>query len=123
MVQSSLPLTLRSRSRVNVFKKTASHRRSLRSHSVSLPGVNRLRGLSGRRPHDPGAVGSLGWVHGSPWRYDTFVPVIFAGASIEGAKVSREVTPYDIAPTIANYLGITPPSGSTGQPLAEVLKH
>jgi len=59
--------------------------------------------------------------HGSPWRYDTFVPVIFAGAGLSGAKVSRVVTPYDVAPTLANYLGIKPPSGSIGTPLAEVL--
>jgi len=41
--------------------------------------------------------------HGSPWRYDTFVPVIFAGAGLPARKVSRPVTPYDIAPTLANY--------------------
>jgi predicted AlkP superfamily pyrophosphatase or phosphodiesterase len=59
--------------------------------------------------------------HGSPWRYDTYVPVIFAGASLSSATVSRAVTPYDIAPTIATYLKIKPPSGSTGTPLKEVL--
>ena len=59
--------------------------------------------------------------HGSPWRYDTFVPVIFAGAGLPAAKVSRLVTPYDIAPTLAAYLKIKTPSGATGMPLAEVL--
>ncbi len=61
-------------------------------------------------------------VHGSPWRYDTHVPIIFAGADIDDKTVSREVTPYDIAPTIANFLGITLPSGATGQVLREVVK-
>ena len=59
--------------------------------------------------------------HGSPWRYDTFVPVIFAGAGLPATKVSRPVTPYDIAPTLAAYLNVKPPSGAIGMPLPEVL--
>ena len=54
--------------------------------------------------------------HGSPWRYDTFVPVMFAGADLEARTVSRPVTPYDVAPTLANYLGVKPPSGSIRDP-------
>jgi len=60
--------------------------------------------------------------HGSPWRYDTFVPVMFAGGGLPAATVSRPVTPYDIAPTLAASLGVKPPSGSIGKPLVEVLK-
>jgi len=59
--------------------------------------------------------------HGSPWRYDTFVPIYFAGSGISAQKVSRAVTPYEIAPTLAAYLGIKPPSGSIAAPLEEVL--
>jgi len=59
--------------------------------------------------------------HGSPWRYDTYVPVMFAGAGLKAQKVSREITPYDIAPTLAAYLGIKPPSAAIGRPLPEVL--
>jgi len=59
--------------------------------------------------------------HGSPWRYDTFVPVVFAGAGLDGSEVVRPVTPYDIAPTLARYLGIKPPSGAVGEPLFEVM--
>jgi predicted AlkP superfamily pyrophosphatase or phosphodiesterase len=59
--------------------------------------------------------------HGSPWRYDTYVPVIFTGTGLSAATVNRAVTPYDIAPTIAAYLKIKPPSGSIGTPLLEVL--
>jgi arylsulfatase A-like enzyme len=60
--------------------------------------------------------------HGSPWRYDTHVPVIFAGNQLEAKTVHRPVTPYDIAPTLSNYLGITFPSGATGEPLLEVVE-
>jgi predicted AlkP superfamily pyrophosphatase or phosphodiesterase len=59
--------------------------------------------------------------HGSPWRYDAFVPVIFAGAGLPAVTVSRPVTPYDIAPTLAAYLGMKPPSGAIGMPLQEVM--
>jgi predicted AlkP superfamily pyrophosphatase or phosphodiesterase len=59
--------------------------------------------------------------HGSPWRYDTHVPVIFAGSGVEPGRVVRSVTPYDIAPTLAAWLGINPPSGASGQPLPEVV--
>ncbi len=58
--------------------------------------------------------------HGSPWRYDTYVPVIFAGAGLKPATVSRLITPYDVAPTLAGYLGIKPPSAAIGNPLPEI---
>ena len=59
--------------------------------------------------------------HGSPWNYDAFVPIFFAGKGIKKATVNRPVTPYDIAPTLSARVGIKAPSGSVGQPLGEVL--
>ncbi|MEN8133797.1 MAG: alkaline phosphatase family protein [Pseudomonadota bacterium] len=59
--------------------------------------------------------------HGSPWRYDTFVPVIFVGNGLQASRVNRAVTPYDIAPTLSAYLGVKPPSGAVGAVLAEVV--
>lgn len=58
--------------------------------------------------------------HGSPWRYDTHVPVIFAGYKVKPQVISRDITPYDIAPTLSNMLGINLPSGATGNVLTEV---
>jgi predicted AlkP superfamily pyrophosphatase or phosphodiesterase len=63
----------------------------------------------------------LAAIHGSPWAYDTYVPIFFAGGKLEARTVSRRVAPTDIAPTIAAYLGIKYPSGSVGAPLAEVV--
>jgi hypothetical protein len=60
--------------------------------------------------------------HGSPWQYDSLVPVILAGAGLDAQMVSRAVTPYDIAPTLSAYLGVKPPSAAIGNPLPEVLK-
>ncbi len=55
--------------------------------------------------------------HGSPWNYDTFVPLIFMGPGIPTGFDSSESGPQDIAPTIANLLGIKKPSGSVGRVL------
>lgn len=59
--------------------------------------------------------------HGSPWRYDTFVPIIFAGNGLTAKDVFREVQTVDIALTLSKYLKIKAPSGATGAPLSEVL--
>jgi len=59
--------------------------------------------------------------HGSPWQYDTYVPIVFAGAGLKSATFDRRVQTIDIAPTLTAYLGIKPPSGSQGNPLTEVL--
>ncbi|MBW2195933.1 MAG: hypothetical protein JRF37_10370 [Deltaproteobacteria bacterium] len=61
-------------------------------------------------------------IHGSPWKYDTYVPLFFAGHGIPSQRIARPVTPYDVAATIATFLEIKPPSGSVGVPLVEVLK-
>ncbi len=68
---------------------------------------------------DKGPVAAM---HGSPWRYDTHVPMIFAGATIRSQTVHRLVHPVDVAPTIAAFLGMTPPSSAQGRPLQEVLQ-
>ena len=61
-------------------------------------------------------------IHGSPWRYDTYVPIIFAGAGIPAQHINRLVHPVDIAATLAAWVGAKPPSGAVGEPLLEVLK-
>lgn len=60
--------------------------------------------------------------HGSPWRYDTFVPVVFAGGDLTARRIYRAIEPLDIAPTLAALVGAKPPSGSRGVPLTEVLQ-
>ncbi|MEP5092217.1 MAG: alkaline phosphatase family protein [Paracoccaceae bacterium] len=59
--------------------------------------------------------------HGSPWTYDTHVPLIFAGPGIKPQSVSRRVETVDVAPTIAIYLGTKLPSGASGAPLSEAM--
>jgi arylsulfatase A-like enzyme len=60
-------------------------------------------------------------MHGSPWRYDIHVPMMFMGPDIQPQTVHRSVHPVDVAPTIAAFLGMTPPSSAQGSPLEEVL--
>ena len=60
--------------------------------------------------------------HGSPWRYDTYVPIIFAGMGIPAQRIDRLVHTIDIAPTLSLLVGAKPPTGSFGAPLNEVLE-
>jgi len=61
--------------------------------------------------------------HGTPWEYDTRVPMIFMGeAWIKKGKYAGAAEPTDIAPTLAEILRIPPPSGSEGRVLTEILK-
>ena len=60
-------------------------------------------------------------MHGSPWVYDTYVPIIFAGSGVPARTIHRRGSPYDIAATLSARLEIKPPSGSVGTPLVEVL--
>ena len=58
--------------------------------------------------------------HGTPWSYDTFVPIVFAGANVPARHVQRRVYTVDVAPTLAAFLQIKPPSGAAGVVLVEV---
>ncbi len=58
--------------------------------------------------------------HGSPWRYDTHVPIVFTGPGVPAQRVSRPVETVDIAHTLSLMLGTKPPSGSVGVALSEV---
>ncbi len=55
--------------------------------------------------------------HGSPWRYDTFVPLIFEGPGVPAVTIPRRVETTAAAPTIAALLRIPPPARSTARPL------
>lgn len=59
---------------------------------------------------------------GSPYNYDIHVPLIWYGGSVSGQHVRRDVDMTDVAPTIADILGIAPPQASTGTPIQEVLR-
>ena len=60
--------------------------------------------------------------HGSPWEYDTHVPVLFAGDGVPAGRVERMIQTVDIAPGIAALAGIEPPAGAVGTAPAELLE-
>lgn len=60
--------------------------------------------------------------HGSPYSYDTHVPVIIMGQGFKPGHYRHPATPLDIAPTVAKVLGIATPSKSQGRILREALK-
>jgi hypothetical protein len=67
--------------------------------------------------------GGLVATHGSPYTYDTSVPLVFYGMTwIKPGKYPRAAAVADIAPTLAYLLEIRPPSGSEGRVLEEILK-
>jgi predicted AlkP superfamily pyrophosphatase or phosphodiesterase len=50
---------------------------------------------------------SYGTGHGTPYNYDQHVPILLMGYGIQPGEYLREVTPADIAPTLAALSGIT----------------
>jgi len=58
----------------------------------------------------------------SPYAYDTHVPLFWYGWKIPQQSILRPVTLLDIAPTLAHLINISPPSGSTGKVLYDLLK-
>jgi predicted AlkP superfamily pyrophosphatase or phosphodiesterase len=65
--------------------------------------------------------GELPTTHGSPYNYDTHVPVIFYGSGVRAGRYNADCSPSDIAPTLAAILGVEPPSNRTGRVLFEAL--
>lgn len=63
----------------------------------------------------PGVIeyGHQGTTHGSPYTYDTHVPLVFFGCGITKGESSKPVTITQIAPTICNLLKIPFPNGGS----------
>lgn len=64
---------------------------------------------------------STGTTHGAPYGYDRRVPVIFAGPGITPGRYMVPASPADIAPTLAEIVGLTL-SRSDGKVLTAVVK-
>lgn len=89
-----------------------------------------IRGYNEKRSGDIVVITEPNWLpqnrvtgttHGSPYAYDTHVPVIFFGKGIKSGTSSIYHSVTDIAPTLAVLLRTAFPSGCTGQPVAELL--
>ncbi len=59
--------------------------------------------------------------HGSPWIYDTHVPVLWLGKGVKQVRVDRPISPAAIGVTFARMLGVPTPAQNEEQPLEELL--
>lgn len=67
--------------------------------------------------------GTSGTSHGSPYAYDTNVPLMIMGKRwIKPGAYGQYAEVVDIAPTLAHLLRLRPPAGSEGRVLVETLR-
>jgi hypothetical protein len=66
---------------------------------------------------------TTGTSHGTPYDYDNHVPVIFMGAGIRPGAYRERIAVNDIAPTLAEILGLERPTAAAGQVLREILSN
>ena len=88
-----------------------------------------LRGFNAQRSGDLEIIlepfwmrSATGTTHGSPYNYDTHIPLILMGPKIKPGTYANPVALNDLAPTIATLLGIQTPAGSSGRVLTEALR-
>ena len=105
LMTGSLPNSLLARKAANSFN-------SKRSGDVLLVFV----------PFAVPSSSATGTTHGTPWNYDTQVPLIFWGSAFKPGFYAIECQPTDLVATLAARLGLTQPSGTQGTPLASALK-
>lgn len=88
-----------------------------------------IRGFHPKRSGDVVVVLEPGWypagrvqgtTHGSPYTYDTHVPIIFFGSGVKKGSSVQYHAITDIAPSVSILLNIKFPSGCTGQPIQEM---
>jgi predicted AlkP superfamily pyrophosphatase or phosphodiesterase len=74
---------------------------------------------------DPYAVpvsGSRETTHGSPWNYDSQVPLLLWGSAFRPGVYFSQCQPIDLAATLAETLGLAQPSGSQGSALVPAIR-
>ena len=87
-------------------------------------------GLNPRRSGDIMVILNPSWfegrmqgtTHGSLYRYDTHVPLLFYGWKVKIGETTSRTNISDIAPTIADFLNILEPNGSIGNVISGVKK-
>lgn len=93
--------------------------------------ANIQRGFNQVRSGDVMFVLESGWIksgyktgttHGSPYEYDTHVPLLWYGYNIPKGETADQVVIPDIAATLASLLNIIASSSCTGKPINNLLK-
>ncbi len=65
---------------------------------------------------------TYGTSHGTPYKYDTNIPLVIWWNGAKAQKIEREVHSADIAPTLAKFSGFSFPETIDGRPLQEVVR-
>ncbi len=60
--------------------------------------------------------------HNSPYQYDSHVPLIWYGWTVNRATVMRNVNMTDIAPTLSSLCKVPYPNACSGEPLSELFR-
>jgi predicted AlkP superfamily pyrophosphatase or phosphodiesterase len=60
--------------------------------------------------------------HNSPYEYDTHVPLIWYGWSVNRASITRKVNMTDIAATLSSLCKVPYPNACTGEPMFELFR-
>ena len=60
--------------------------------------------------------------HGTPYSYDTHVPLIIVASRLIPGRYYEQASPADIAPTVSALLRTTPPSSAGGRVLIEAIR-
>lgn len=87
-------------------------------------------GFSSQRSGDIIITLNPGWIdkddyvanHNSPYDYDSHVPLIWYGWTVNRASVTRSVNVADVAATLSSMLKIPLPNASTGAPMEELFR-
>jgi arylsulfatase A-like enzyme len=98
------------------FRERATDEIAMRAWNARVPGRSGDLFVVPRYGVLVDPYGGKGTSHGTPWEYDTHVPMIFWGGGIAPRMLSAPSTPCDLAPTLASFLGVDLPD-ATGTPL------
>ncbi|MBI4932191.1 MAG: alkaline phosphatase family protein [Bacteroidetes bacterium] len=63
-----------------------------------------------------------GTSHGSPYLYDTHVPLLWWGYNVKHGSSNETLTITQIAPTVSKLLNIPKPNGCTSKPISSLVK-
>lgn len=90
-----------------------------------------INNFSPQRSGDVIVTLNPGWVekdseyvtnHNSPWEYDSHVPLIWYGWTVNRATVTRKVNMTDIAATLSTLCKVPYPNACTGEPMFELFR-
>jgi arylsulfatase A-like enzyme len=65
--------------------------------------------------------GAAGTTHGTPYSYDSHIPLIMMGPGVQPGRYDEQAALNDLAPTVATLLGVEVPVVADGRPLWRAL--